>query len=126
MLGYVVPEKPELKVKELELYTGYYCGICKSIEKRYGQIPRMILNYDFVFLALVIASLSIDLEEIKLQRCPIHPLKERILVYEKNGIDYAADIMILLTYFKLMDDKQDERSIKAAAGVLLLKNSMKK
>ncbi|NLY71876.1 MAG: hypothetical protein GX076_09415, partial [Clostridiales bacterium] len=105
---------------------GYYCGICKSIEKRYGQIPRLALNYDFVFLALVIGSLNADVEEVKLQRCPIHPLKKRIIVYEKNGIDYAADIMLLLTYFKLMDDRQDEKSIKAAAGAFILKNCIKK
>ncbi|MDI9494271.1 MAG: DUF5685 family protein, partial [Bacillota bacterium] len=31
MLGYVVPDKPELKIREFELYSGYYCGLCKSV-----------------------------------------------------------------------------------------------
>ena len=31
MLGYVKIDKGELKVREYEVYTGYYCGVCKSI-----------------------------------------------------------------------------------------------
>ena len=29
MLGYVRIYKPDLKVREYEVYCGYYCGICK-------------------------------------------------------------------------------------------------
>ena len=46
MLGYVKIDKGELKVREYEVYCGYYCGICKSIGRRYGQLPRMALSYD--------------------------------------------------------------------------------
>ena len=58
MLGYVKIDKGELKVREYEVYTGYYCGICKSIGKRYGQLPRMALSYDAAFLAVLLASLD--------------------------------------------------------------------
>lgn len=126
MLGYIVPDKPELKVREFELYSGYYCGICKSIERRYGQIPRMTLNYDSVFLALVIASLDPKRERFEMERCPVHPLKRRLIVYDEAGIDYAADIMLLLAYFKLLDDLQDEGGAKAKAGAVLLKKTYKK
>lgn len=126
MLGYVVPDKPELKIREFELYSGYYCGICKSIKKRYGQVPRMTLNYDSVFLALIISSLNSGIERIEFERCPVHPLKKRTIVYDDAGVEYAADIMLLLAYFKLLDDKQDEGSAKASAGIMLLKNSYKK
>ena len=44
MLGYVKIDKGELKVREYEVYTGYYCGVCKSIGRRYGQLPRMVLS----------------------------------------------------------------------------------
>lgn len=126
MLGYIVPEKSELKVREYELYTGYYCGICKSIEKRYGQIPRMVLSYDAVFLALVVSSMEPYQEQICVERCPIHPIKKRCIVYNQKGIDYSADMMLLLAYFNILDDLQDERSLKALAGRLLLKISYKK
>ena len=31
MFGYIVPEKPEMKIKEYELFRAYYCGVCRSI-----------------------------------------------------------------------------------------------
>lgn len=126
MLGYIVPDKPELKMKEYDLYSGYYCGICKSIAKRYGQVPRLVLNYDSVLLALVIASLFSDQEKASLERCPVHPMKKRLIISEANGIDYAADMMLLLANFKLLDDCLDEGGIKANAGAALLKSSYKK
>ncbi len=126
MLGYVVPDKPELKIREFELYSGYYCGICKSVKQRYGQVPRMVLNYDSVFLALVLGALSSHLEDIKQERCPVHPLKKRTVVYNEAAVDYAADMMLLLAYFKLMDDKHDEGGFKPAAGLILLKKTYKK
>ena len=63
MLGYVTMERGELKVREMDVYQGYYCGICKSIGRRYGQIPRLSLSYDAVFLALVLGSLESDEKE---------------------------------------------------------------
>lgn len=126
MLGYIVPDKPELKVREFELYSGYYCGICKSIEKRFGQLERMTLSYDSVFLALIIASLDPHRERFEMERCPVHPLKRRLIVYDEKGIDYAADIMLLLARFKLLDDLQDEGGIKPKAGAAYLKKSYKK
>lgn len=126
MLGYVVPDKPELKIREFELYSGYYCGICKSVKQRYGQIPRLVLNYDFVFLALVLSALCHPTEKIKQERCPIHPLKKRTVVYNEPSVDYAADMMLLLTYFKLMDDRQDEGGLKPAVGLVVFKPIYKK
>lgn len=126
MLGYVVPDKPELKIREFELYSGYYCGLCKSVKQRYGQLPRIVLNYDSVFLALVLGALSSNIENIKHERCPVHPLKKRTVVYNEAAVDYAADMMLLLAYFNLKDDKRDEGGIKPAAGVILLKKTYKK
>lgn len=51
-------DKGELKVREYEVYCGYYCGICKSIGRRYGQLPRMALSYDAAFLAILLASIE--------------------------------------------------------------------
>lgn len=126
MLGYVVPERAELRVREFELYSAYYCGICKSIEERYGQLPRMALNYDAVFLALVLSSLESGAERIEPLRCPVHPMKKRSVAGGQYGIDYAADIMLLLAYFKALDDRRDEGSAKGRAALLLLRRSYKK
>ena len=76
MHGYVLPDRPELKVKEHELYKAYYCGICKSVKKRLGQLPRIVLNYDYVFLALILSSLNPEKETILWERCHLHPFKK--------------------------------------------------
>ena len=126
MLGYIVPDKPELKVKEYELYSGYYCGICKSIGRRYGQLPRMVLNYDAVFLALIVSCFDEKEERVEAERCIAHPLKKRKVVYNQDALDYAADIILFLAYYKLKDDLADEHAVRGAAGVFLLKNSFRK
>ncbi|HVI39243.1 MAG TPA: DUF5685 family protein [Anaerovoracaceae bacterium] len=123
MLGYIKPDKPELKIKEFEIYSGYYCGICKSISARYGQLPRLVLNYDSVFLAILIAGIHSGAEHIEIERCIVHPAKKRTIIYDSSEIDYAADILLLLAYYKLKDDYQDERSIKAAIGAALMKGT---
>ncbi|WP_027399316.1 DUF5685 family protein [Anaerovorax odorimutans] len=126
MLGYILPEKPELKVREYEMYSGYYCGICKSIGKRYGQIPRFTLSYDSVLLALILGGINSDAETIRTERCIVNPLKKRNIVYDNKAIDYAADLMLILAYFKLKDDFKDEKKITAALGSVLMKSSFKK
>lgn len=126
MLGYIKPDKPELKIKEFEIYSGYYCGICKSISKRYGQLPRLALNYDSVFLAILLAGISSTREQIQIERCIVHPAKKRTIIYDSPEIDYAADILLLLAYYKLKDDYQDEGSKKAAVGSVLMKGTLKK
>lgn len=126
MLGYIKPDKPELKIKEFEIYGGYYCGICKSIARRYGQLPRMALNYDSVFLALLIAGIDPEPEHIEIERCIVHPAKKRTIIYDSPAIDYAADILLLLAYYKLQDDYQDERSMKAAIGSALMKGTFRR
>ncbi len=41
-----------------EQYRMHYCGTCKAIGKRYGQTARIALNYDTVFLAELLTTLS--------------------------------------------------------------------
>ena len=58
MFGYIVPEKPEMKIKEYELFRAYYCGICRSMGRRFGQLKRLTLSYDTTFLAVLLSAVS--------------------------------------------------------------------
>ncbi len=107
MLGYVVSYKPEMKVKEAELYKAYYCGICKSIGKRYGQLPRMVLSYDAAFLAIILDSIYEESEYLNRERCIANPFKKKAIAYNE-AIDFAGDIMLILAWHKLRDDAEDE------------------
>lgn len=120
MLGYVTTEKQELKMREYEIYRGYYCGVCKSIGRRYGQIPRLALSYDAAFLALVLAGIRKEPDRISKEHCIIHPVKKNTAI-QNEAIDYAADVMLILTWFKLQDDVRDEKKPSAYAALNLMK-----
>ena len=53
MFGYIRPNKPELLVKEYDLYKSAYCGLCKRMGKDYGRLSRLALSYDGTFLAML-------------------------------------------------------------------------
>lgn len=125
MLGYVTTEKQELKVREYEIYRGYYCGVCKSIGRRYGQIPRLALSYDAAFLAMVLAGLSQAPDVVSKEHCIIHPIKKNTAI-RNEAIDYAADVMLILTWYKLQDDASDENKASAKAALALMKPLYKK
>jgi len=124
MLGYITPDKPELKVREYEMYSAYYCGICKAIKRRHGEIPRLVLSYDSVLLAMILSAVY-DLDKasdvarptVRLERCIIHPVKKRVIVYNDAAIDYAADMLVVLAYYKFKDDWADEKKVLGAVGM---------
>ena len=53
MFGYIRAAKPEMRIKEFELYKAVYCSLCKELGKSYGFLARLTLSYDFTFLALL-------------------------------------------------------------------------
>lgn len=126
MFGYILPEKPEMKIKEYELFRAYYCGVCKSLGKRSGQLKRFLLNYDSAFLAVLLTAVSGEIPVVKRETCIAHPVVKRHVVKNSGIVDYASDINVLLAYYNLEDDKQDEGSVKSHAGTILLRRAFKK
>jgi len=93
MFGYVMPHKCELRVRELSLYEAWYCGLCKTIHRRYGQLPRMALDYDCTFLALLLHAVSPDGGECRNERCLYKPFRQKKLMAQQSpALDYAADV----------------------------------
>ena len=125
MLGYVIPDKSELKVREYEIYTGYYCGICKYIGKTYGQLPRMALSYDAAFIALLLASVDPAPDAPRQEHCAVHHIKYKTVI-RNRAIEYSGDLMLILAWFKLLDDAQDEGKVSAKAGLTSLRHIYRK
>ena len=120
MFGYIMTDKPELKVKEFYRYKGYYCGLCQALRKEYGFRGRMTLTYDMTFLVLFLTSLyEADTRELQLH-CPVHPVK-KIPMLQNELSAYGAKMNILLTYFKFEDDWKDDKSLQGAAGMRLFR-----
>ena len=40
MFGYVTIDKPNILIKDYQTYRSYYCGLCKSIGKRTGNVKK--------------------------------------------------------------------------------------
>lgn len=126
MFGYVTPCKMELKIKDFEMFKAYYCGLCKSIKVNYGNFPRISLNYDMTFLAILLDSLNDNKTFFNKRNCVVHPLKKKIVIENNKAIDYAAFCNVILFYFKLLDDVNDEKSTKSKLYSSLFRNYLKK
>lgn len=125
MFGYIVVHKPELKVREYEAYEAGYCGLCRSLKKRHGRLGQMTLSFDMTFLALLLSGLYEPKTRIRNRRCPAHPTHRH--PYRENVFyDYAADMNVMLTYYKCLDDWQDEHNVARLICAGLLKGRMKK
>lgn len=118
MFGYVNIYKDELKVREFACYRAYYCGLCKQLGKSYNQFTRLGLNYDFTFLALLLDSLDEPEPQIEPYRCLKHAGAKRMMVLNNRAVRYSADMSIVLTYEKLLDDLRDDHSVKAAFVII--------
>lgn len=125
MFGYITVNKDELKIKDYRKYKSYYCGVCHSLRKLYGFKGQFTLTYDMTFLAVLLSSLYEDDTETVMRRCVPHPVIKHESISNKFS-DYAASMNVMLTYYKLKDDWEDERSLKSNAMSGLLKRAYKK
>ena len=125
MFGYITVNRPELKIKDDALYRSFYCGLCRSLKKRYGLAGQGTLSYDMTFVGLLLSALYEPVTEEDVTLCLIHPL-ERHPIVKNDYIDYAADMNLLLAYYNLLDDWQDDKKLSAKLGADLLKSGMKK
>lgn len=125
MFGYIVVHKPELKVREYETYRASYCGLCRSLKKRHGRLGQLTLSFDMTFLALLLTGLYEPHTITGCGRCLAHPM-QRHHYRENPYFDYAADMNVMLTYYKCLDDWQDERKFTRLFFAGLLKGKVKK
>ncbi len=119
MFGYVTIDKPELKFREFDEYRAHYCGLCRELRERYGIPGQLTLTYDLTFVILLLEGLYEPKTLKGKTRCAVHPVVKRP-VCKSRITGYAADMNVLLAYYKCMDDWNDEHKImrRAYAGVL--------
>lgn len=110
MFGYVVVNKQEMKFKEFDLYQSYYCGLCQKLKEQYGKRGQLTLSYDLTFVILLLTSLYEPDTAADVCKCIAHPFeKHPTRINEFTG--YAADMNLLLSYYKCLDDWQDEHKV---------------
>ena len=119
MLGVMTVRQPELRFREFDRYRGVYCGLCRSIGKRCGAVCRMALSFEMTFVAMLLTSLYEPETAQDMRRCPLHPIKKRLML-SNEAIDYCADMSALTAYYDLRDGWEDEKKVShlAASGLL--------
>ena len=129
MFGYIRTLEGELKVKDFGIYRGVYCGLCKAMNRNTGITSPLTLTYDFVLLALIRSGINGDGFTVRPGKCIAHPIKKRPMAAENEALKYCAAVSSVLTYYKLLDDKNDKDTkkrllVKATLGQA--KRNMKK
>lgn len=112
MFGYVTANVRELNVKQRTRYNSIYCGICRQIRFRSGQLSRLGLSYDMAFLAMLLMSLYEPEETAGNRACVLHPVRPKPWV-DNCYVQYAADMNVALAYYKSQDDWQDDQKLSA-------------
>lgn len=124
MFGYIAVNKAEMKFREYDVYRSYYCGLCKSLKEREGNLSRLVLSYDMTFVYMLLTGLYEPETACSAERCMVHPL-EKHKMCRNEFADYAADMSVLLTCYKYKDDWVDDRKFSAKCMMALFsrKNS---
>lgn len=102
-----MPLKGELKVREFDVFKGYYCGVCTALGK-INYPTKYILNYDMTFLALFLSSINYETDKPKRRFCGYK--FNRVNYFENEYIEYAAYMNIVLANRKLIDDYNDDKN----------------
>ncbi len=106
MFGYITPVKCELRLREYEYYRAAYCGMCNALHERCGMMARFVLNYDFVFAALLLSEGVGASESLEKRRCMMCLSGKKCIISEAYG--QVADASVVLMYLKLCDDVKDK------------------
>lgn len=120
MFGHVQANLTDLSDGDKKRYRSAYCGLCHTLGKRHGFAARLGLTYDLTFLTLLLTSLYEPDERCGECRCVVHPCKKHGYMINKYT-EYASDMTIALTYYKCLDDWQDERNIFRRCYAAVLK-----
>ena len=125
MFGYVTVCEPELKVKDLKKYRAYYCGLCRTLKEDYGFMGQMTLTYDMTFAVILLSSLYENIAAHEEHRCKVHPVKRQHML--RNEItSYTAAMNVLLAYYHMEDDWQDDHKISSLMTKSMIQGKAKK
>lgn len=128
MFGYVKPYKPALRICEYGTYKSIYCGLCKELGNR-GKRFKLILSYDLTFFSLIHLAIQEEEPEFENRKCMASPFKNKTFLKHNQSLELSSKLAILLAYYKLKDDINDEKWFKKLVsyfGLMFTKSQKKK
>lgn len=125
MFGYVIANLDKLTKEEELRYRSFYCGLCMALGERYGVLSRITLTYDMAFLGLLLSAVYEKESKIKTGRCIVHPIRQHQYCINEF-MDYAADMNVVLAYYKFLDDWNDNRNAIAKCEAKLFEQKYRR
>ena len=119
MFGYIKTCTPQLRLCEWEAYRGIYCGLCRTLGRRFGPLARLTLSYDFTFYATLEMALREEVPEFRRRSCGVNPLRRCRHCEENEALNRAADMAILSLWYKAADTIADGGFFGRCGGRLL-------
>ena len=107
MFGFASVNPERLTEEQRRHYRAVYCGLCRALGKEGPAYARMALTYDFVLPILVLSDLHGEPFDEGRIRCGVHPFR-RHQTRTNRFTSYAADMNLLLAYYKFDDDLRDD------------------
>jgi hypothetical protein len=126
MFGYARPLKGDLLVREFTWYRAVYCGICKSLGSRYGQLPRLGVNYDATLLGVLLFSLRPEAPGEVAESCIANPLRKHPVTRPHPVLDACADMTVILAWHKAKDDTTDGFALRGLAARTVFSSARRK
>lgn len=111
MFGYILPDKPNMYMKDYALYKSFYCGMCKSIKCHQNNVLRLSVNYDVTFINILLHGLLNQKLDFVTEGCILNPFKKKCILRDDPISEKCVYLNLLLVDFKLRDDLQDKPSI---------------
>lgn len=119
MFGYVIINKGDMKFKEFDIYHAYYCGLCRKLKEKFGLTGQLTLSYDMTFVIMLLSGLYEPDTVTDSCKCVAHPFEKHMTI-SNEFTEYAADMNVLLSFYKCQDDWADDRKYtkRLYAGLL--------
>ncbi len=119
LLGYVRAYKPEMKMKDYELYKGVYCSLCRALGRNYSPLAQLFLSYDFTLACILRLAAAESGCSFSQKRCPYNPAKKCMICGSKDVFDLCSHAVIITVYYKILDNLRDKGFFSKLAAALV-------
>lgn len=119
LLGYVRAYKPDMRMKDYELYRGIYCSLCRALGRNYTPLAQLFLSYDFALACVIRLACAESGCSFSAKRCPYNPVKKCLICGSRDIFDFCSHAVIITVYYKILDNLHDKGFFRKLAAALI-------